>query len=55
MSTFAILLSFCFVHPIFCFWSLLATKLQKLYVISVYTLQGKMGKTEKKTEKKSLN
>jgi hypothetical protein len=31
----------CFVHPIFGFWSLLATKLRKYYVIFVYILQGK--------------
>ena len=29
------------------FWSLLATKLRKYYVIFVYILQGKMGKTGK--------
>ena len=39
---------------VFGFWSLLATKLQKCYVIFVYILQGKMGKTEK-TERKSCN
>ena len=33
---------------VFGFWSLLATKLQKYYVIFVYILQGKMGKTEEK-------
>jgi hypothetical protein len=38
---------FCFVHPIFCFWLLLATKLRQYYVIFVYILQGKMGKMEK--------
>ena len=32
---------------VFGFWSLLATKLRKYYVIFVYILQGKMGKTEK--------
>ena len=32
---------------VFGFWSLLARKLQKYYVIFVYILQGKMGKTEK--------
>ena len=32
---------------VFGFWSLLATKLQKCYVIFVYILQGKMDKTEK--------
>ena len=30
-------------------------KLQKYYVIFVYILQGKMGKMEKKLEKKSRN
>ena len=30
------------VHPIFRFWSLLVTKLQKYYVIFVYILQSKM-------------
>ena len=42
--------------PFFCFWSLLATKLLKYenmyYVIFVYILQGKMGKTEKITKLK---
>ena len=38
---------YCFVHPIFGFWSLLAMKLQKYYIIFVYILQGKMGKTGK--------
>ena len=33
------------------FWSLLATKLQKYYIIFVYILQGKMGKMEKKGKK----
>ena len=32
---------------VFGFWSLLTTKLQKYYVIFVYILQDKMGKTEK--------
>ena len=32
---------------VFCFWSLLATKLRKYLVIFVYVLQGKMGRTEK--------
>ena len=40
---------------VFGFWSLLATKLRKYYVIFVYILQGKMGKTEKKSERKSRN
>ena len=43
---------------VFVFWSLLATKLlnlRKYYVIFVYILQGKMGKTGKKTERKSCN
>ena len=35
----------CFVHPIFDFWSLLAMKLRKYFVIFVYIC--KMGKTEK--------
>ena len=41
--------NFCFVHLIFCFWSLWATKLRKYYIIFVYIfiLQGNMGKTEK--------
>ena len=34
-------------QDIFGFWSLLATKIQKYYIIFVYILQGKMGKTEK--------
>ena len=41
----------CFVHPIFCFWSLLVTKLRKYYVIFVYILQGKLGKSEIKGKK----
>ena len=49
----------CFVHPIFHFWFLVTfgdevTEVQKYYVIFVYTLQGKMGKTEK-LERKSRN
>ena len=38
---------------VFGFWSLLATKLQKYENItySVYILQGKIGKTEKKVRK----
>ena len=55
--------STCFVNPIFRFWFLVTfgdegTKIQKYYVIFVYILQGKMGKTEKngkKTERKSRN
>jgi hypothetical protein len=44
---------YCFVHPIFRFWLLVTfgdkvTKIRKSYVIFVYILQGKMGKTEKK-------
>ena len=31
------------------------TKVQKYYVMFVYILQGKIGKTEKKTDKKSQN
>ena len=45
---------FCFVHPIFGFWSLLATELQsirKYNVNFVYILQGKMGKMEKPGKK----
>ena len=46
----------CFVHPIFRFWFLVTfgdkvTKIQKYYVIFVYILQGKMGKTEKNRKK----
>jgi len=42
----------CFVHPISRFWFLVTfgdevTKIQKYYVMFVYILQGKMGKTEK--------
>ena len=42
----------CFVHPKFCFWVLVTfgdedMKIRKYYVIFVYILQGKMGKTEK--------
>ena len=42
----------CFIHPIFGFWFLVifgddVTKIRKYYVIFVYILQGKMGKTEK--------
>ena len=49
-----------FVHPIFCFWFLVTfgdevMKIRKYYIIFVYILQGKMGKTEKKTERKSRN
>jgi len=36
---------------VFGFWSLLVTKLRKYYVIFVYILQGKMGKTEKTRKK----
>ena len=36
---------------VFWLWSLLATKLQKYYVIFVYILKGKMGKTEKTGKK----
>ena len=45
----------CFVHPIFRFWSLLATKLQKYYVIFVYFLHGQKGKTKKKNGKQITN
>ena len=46
----------CFVHPIFPFWFLVTfgnkvMKIQKYYVIFVYILQGKMGKTEKNGKK----
>ena len=46
----------CFVHPIFRFWFLVTfgnevTKIRKYYVIFVYILQGKMGKTEKNGKK----
>ena len=46
----------CFVHPIFRFWFLVTfgdkvTKILKHYVIFVYILQGKMGKTEKNRKK----
>ena len=38
-----------FIPFVFGFWSLLATKLQKCYIIFVYILQGgKMGKKERK-------
>ena len=42
----------CFVHPTFRFWFFVTyddevTKIQKYYVILVYILQGKMGKTQK--------
>ena len=40
---------------VFGFWSLLAMKLRKYYIIFVYILQGKMGKMEKKLERKSRN
>ena len=48
-----------FVHPIFHFWFLITfgdkvMKIQTHYVIFVYILQGKMGKTEKKTRKKIM-
>ena len=47
-----ILCSLCFVHSIFRFWFLVTfgdeiTKIRKYYIIFVYILQGKMGKTEK--------
>jgi hypothetical protein len=42
----------CSVHPIFRFWFLVTfgnevMKIQKYYIIFVYLLQGKIGKTEK--------
>ena len=47
-----------FIHPIICFLFLVAfvlgdevTKVRKYYVIFVYILQGKMGKTEKNGKK----
>ena len=50
----------CFVHPIFRFWILVTfgdevMKIQKYYVIFVYILQGKMGKTEKNATKVTKN
>ena len=41
----------CFVHPIFRFWSFLATKLQKYNVIFVYILQGKWARRKKNRKK----
>jgi len=46
----------CFGHPIFRFWFLVTfgnkvIKIQKYYVIFVYNLQGKIGKTEKTGKK----
>ena len=46
----------CFVHPNFRFWFLVifgneVTKIQNYYIVFVYILQGKMGKTEKKEKK----
>ena len=48
--------TFCFVLSIFRFWFLVTfedevTKIRKYYVIFVYILQGKMGKTEKNRKK----
>ena len=48
-----VMVNFCFVHPIFCFWLLVTLgnkvmKLRKYYAIFVYTMQGKM-------ERKSRN
>ena len=39
----------CFVHPVFRFWffDTFGDKVTKIYVIFVYILKGKMGKTEK--------
>ena len=44
-------------YPSFCFWFLvdLVTMLRKYYAFFVYFLQVKMGKTEKKPERKSCN
>ena len=50
-----LILIHCFVHPIFRLWSFLAMKLRKCYVIFVYILQGKMGKTEKKRKENHAN
>ena len=49
-------LNICFVHPIYRFLFLVTfvdklMKIQKYYVIFVYILQGKMGKTEKNEKK----
>ena len=46
----------CFVHSIFRFWFLVTfgdevMNIRKYFVIVVYILQGKMGKTEKKGKK----
>ena len=49
-NTFLIYVSF-IPFFVFGFWSLLATKLQKYYIIFVYFLQGKMGKTETNEKK----
>ena len=59
LTIFVGFLDLCFVHPIFSSWFLVTfgdkvTKIQKYYVIFVYILQGKIGKT-KKTERKSQN
>ena len=43
--------NFGFVQPIFGFWSLLATKLRKYYVIFVYILQARWAKWKKNGEK----
>ena len=49
---------YCFVHSIFRLWFLVTfgnkvMKIQQYYKIFVYILQGKMGKTERKSERKS--
>ena len=51
--------NFCFVHTIFHFWFLVTlggevTKIRKYYIIFVYILQGKVGKTEKSGKKITL-
>ena len=55
----SILTLLCFVHPIFRFWFLVnfgnkVRKIWKYYVIFIYILQSRMGKTEK-MERKSHN
>ena len=50
-KSFFVGLALSFIHPIFRFWFLVTigdegTKIQKYYIIFVYILQGKMGKTQ---------